>query len=594
MRLHGARPPAAPIAIVAIDDFSFNWTGYQWPWPRAYLAKIVDQLNKDGARIVGLDVLLLEAGADPAGDAALANALSESKASVAVMQIFEDPANASVTLKLPLPIYRKAVTTMGVTEIAGGADAVVRSLGAYNTFGNDVYYNWAFQIASLFLNAAAPSNPSAGSLMFNGGQAPLEQNRLLVNYDGPAGTFPTVSAANVADGAFTPGTFKDKIVLIGATTPTLHDMYPTPFSAAQPTAGVEIVANAIDTLISGRYLRQAPPWTALILIIGTVLLAWYIARRREPIRAIILLVASLVALIVIWFLAYNVAGLYLPLASPFIMLFLGVVLPTLDSSVTQELEKRRVRAMFGRFISPEMVDQLLKSRELNSVNKRAELTVLFSDIRGFTTLSEKLTPEGVVALLNPYLSAMTSVILKHGGTVDKYEGDAILAFFGQPLPYKDHAMRAALTAVEMCGLLADLNKEWREKGQLDHKLEIGIGLNTGEAFVGLLGSEQRVNYTVIGDTVNLASRLQDQTKEFAWPILISGAVYELVKDQFDAEYADSRLVKGKTEPVKIYKVLGRKGAPEAERIHALFLDQPRPVTSAPAAAPAITAQPPVA
>jgi adenylate cyclase len=214
-----------------------------------------------------------------------------------------------------------------------------------------------------------------------------------------------------------------------------------------------------------------------------------------------------------------------------------------------------------------MVDQLLATQDINSLNKRANISILFSDIRGFTTLSEKLPPDKVVALLNPYLEAMTDVIHKHGGTVDKYEGDAIMAFFGEPVPYDDHALRAARVAVEMRAALANLKEAWKEEGILPERFEIGIGLTTGDAFVGLLGSAQRINYTVIGDNVNLASRLQDLTKTYLWPIIINEATAEAIKDEFDVEFIEAATVKGKTEPVKIFKVLGRRGG---ERIGSLF------------------------
>jgi adenylate cyclase len=216
-----------------------------------------------------------------------------------------------------------------------------------------------------------------------------------------------------------------------------------------------------------------------------------------------------------------------------------------------------------------MVDQLLTTRDINSLNKRANLTILFSDIRGFTTLSEKIPPEDVVALLNPYLEAMTNLIHKHGGTVDKYEGDAIIAFFGEPVPYDDHALRAARAAVEMRLVLAELRERWREEGILKGRFEIGIGLNTGEAFVGLLGSAKRINYTVIGDNVNLASRLQDMTKIYGWPIIINESTAMAIQDEFDTEFIEAAQVKGKTEAVRVYKILGRKGAPESERVREL-------------------------
>jgi adenylate cyclase len=218
---------------------------------------------------------------------------------------------------------------------------------------------------------------------------------------------------------------------------------------------------------------------------------------------------------------------------------------------------------------------MMKTQDIHSLNKRADLTIIFSDIRGFTTLSEKMTPEGVVALLNPYLEAMSQVIYKHGGTVDKYEGDAVIAFFGEPVPYKDHAARAVRAALDMRVALAELKEKWANEGR-PSQIEMGVGVNSGEVFVGLLGSAQRINYTVIGDNPNLAARLQDLTKTYAWPILVSESTYQQVKDEFDAELADAVTVKGKTKAVNVYKILGRKGAPESERLKAWTQDQVTP------------------
>ncbi len=282
---------------------------------------------------------------------------------------------------------------------------------------------------------------------------------------------------------------------------------------------------------------------------------------------------ALVVLVVAVFVLLSSQGIVLALVAPALMLSAGVILPTMGQAVSQELEKRHLRGLFGRFLSSEVIDQMVTSSDLSALNKRADITVLFSDVRGFTTLSEKLTPEQVVAVLNPYLEAMAEIIYRHGGTIDKYEGDAVMAFFGEPVPYPDHARRAVGTAVDMLLALDGLRERWYEQGVLPKQasFQIGVGLNSGQAFVGLLGSEQRINYTVIGDNVNLSSRLQDLTKTYKWPILISAATYEQVKDEFDTEFADNVTVKGKTEPVGVYKVLGRKGASESERLRPIEL-----------------------
>ncbi|HUI87703.1 MAG TPA: adenylate/guanylate cyclase domain-containing protein [Anaerolineales bacterium] len=567
MRLRGVRPTSGDIVIVAIDDASFQWTKYEWPWPRAYLAQIVDAVNKGGARVVGMDIFLTEAGRDAGGDAALAEALSQSPASVSDMEVLH-PQPDMVSLSLPIDPIRSALKAMGITTIVQDKDAVTRSIQAYDTYNGQTYYNWALQVASQYLKVPPPSNAAPGRLTFDGQQIPLENSLLLVNYNGPAGTYPTYSAYQVVLGDVlqeNPNAFKDKIVLIGATTITLHDVYATPFSAQQPTPGVEVVANAVDTILGGNYLQETPPWVALLMIMLMAVLAGLISRIQRPSLAIVILAGGMILYAVITYAVFIAKGLYIPTVSPQLMLFLGVVLPTLEQSVSQELEKRRVRNLFSRFISPEMVDQLIETQDINSLNKRANLSILFSDIRGFTTLSEKLSPEQVVSVLNPYLEAMTKVIEKYGGTVDKYEGDAIVAFFGEPVVHEDHALRAVRTAVDMRKALVELHQLWATQGR-PFRIEIGIGINSGDVFVGLLGSAQRINYTVIGDNANLASRLQDLTKTYQWPILISESTYEQVKDEFEAELVDSVMVKGRSEAVKVYKLVGRHAVPEAERI----------------------------
>ncbi len=568
MRLRGYRP-SSDVVIVAIDDFSFSWTGYGWPWPRDYFAKIVNQLNQAGAKVIALDVFLFEADPNPAGDSALSQAFANSRAAVSVKQIYRQTEKVGDVLitretdKNPLPIYMKSLTRLGLTDIHFDEDAISRSVLAYDRTQNGEYiYNWAFQVASLYMNVDPPAEPGPLSLSFAGQSVPLSQGKfLLVDFAGPAETYPVYSAANVADGLVSPDVFKDKIVLIGATTLTLQDVYATPFSASQRTSGVEIIASAIDTIIHHRYLRIVPPWVTLLLIGLMAILAYLIVLSQRPGLMLTMMTLAMLSYALAGFLLF-LRGTYIALISPELMLFLGVVLPTLEQAVSQELEKRRVRALFSRFISPEMVDQLLDTRDLNALNKRANITILFSDIRGFTTMSEKLSPEAVVAILNPYLDAMTRIIHRHGGTVDKYEGDAIVAFFGEPVAHRDHASRAVRAAIEMRSALLALKQNWDEDGVATPtgKFEIGIGINSGEAFVGMVGSAQRINYTAIGDNVNLAARIQDLTKNYRWPLIISQSTYEQVRDEFEAEFLDSVIVKGRSEPVNIYRIIGRKNA----------------------------------
>jgi len=559
MRLRGSLTPETPIAIVAIDDASFNYTGYHWPWSRAYLAQIVTALDKAGAKVIGLDVFLFEADPDPAGDKALAQAFADSKAAVTVMQISRS--DSGETLKLPISPYAASFKGVGISGILYDEDAIVRSLQAYDqsAFNNTTYFNWAFAVAQAYTGAQAPKLVSSNEIDFNGQRFPLENQRLLVDFSGPAQTFgPYYSAYRVALGDYPADAFRDKIVLIGATSLTLQDVYPTPFSAQQRTPGVEVIANAVNELVSGQSLSTAPLWANILLIIAAAGLAWFFGRSRRMRVIVILTLATAAAYLAAWYGLFLWGHTWFALSPIELTLVIGSVVPVSERLVRQELEKRRLRTLFSRFVAPEMVNQLVETQDISSLNKRATLTVLFSDIRNFTSLSETLPPDQLVSILNPYLAAMTDIIHHNRGTLDKYEGDGILAFFGEPIAYPEHALCAVRAACEMQAHLEKLHQTFEQSGAVKAPFEVGIGLNTGEVFVGLLGSEQRLNYTVIGDSVNLAARLQDLTKEIGGPVLVSETTWELVKDSVEGEFAGFHTLKGKHEQVKVYRIRSMK------------------------------------
>jgi adenylate cyclase len=556
LRLRGSREPAAPVVIVTIDDNSLNYTGYHWPWPRTYLAEIINALQKAGARVIGFDVFLFGNDPDPGGDKALADAFSSAKNVVSVMKINRS-AN-SETLEIPMDPYPAVLAGMGVAGIIADNDAIIRSIQAYDysAYNDQVYFNWAFEVARLYLGVDPPQNIAPDHLVFNSTTIPLQNGRLWVDYIGPPETYPYYQAYRVVLGDYPDETFKDKIVLIGATSVSLQDIYPVPFSTQKRMPGVEIEANAIDTILSGHFRYVTTPLVDLLVILFTAAFSWLISRRRQPGKAVIIMGGSMALYALLWFVLITQWRWQFALASPLLMLLLGISVPSFDQAITLGLEKRRMQNLFGHFVSPEIINQLLKTPDILSLKKRAQLTILFSDIRNFTSLSEKLSPDEVVGMLNPYLDVMTKVIHKHGGTVDKYIGDAIVAFYGEPIPYSDHASRAVRTAIEMRVELDKLRQVWLKEGRFDGEFDIGIGIHSGDVFVGMIGSQQRMNYTVIGDVVNTAARLQDQTKTLGWPILISGQVHDLTKDEAASEFVEELLLKGKREPVRIYKVLG--------------------------------------
>jgi len=520
------------------------------------------------------------------GDAALAAAIQAAGNVVLNGEIQRSEATSTETLNKPLSTLFDAAAGFGLVNITADADGVVHRAPLWDTKGDkgeEILYAWPLRIASLYSGQPLPESPSRQDFRFGGLSYPIETRTLLlknlerelnsihVNFLGGQRTVPTYSAFQVLNGDLQPETFAGKIVLIGATSQSLHDTFATPFVTRNPPGvpGVEINASALDTFLTGQAFRRTRSQVLLLSILVAGIVALLLITIRRTTLGVSVLIGLILVYGLIWLGAFILLRLEIPVVAPLTTLFAAFALPAVERAVGEELEKRRVRGIFELFISPEMVCQLIDQGVDAMRGQRAELTILFSDIRGFTTMSEKMTPEELVNLLNEYLGAMTDVIHRNGGTVDKYEGDLVMAFFGAPVAYADHAQRAARTAIEMRQELDRLRARWAVEDKPSN-LEMGIGLNTGEVFVGLVGSGRRLNYTVMGDVVNLASRLQDLTKDLRWPLLISEFTYEKIKGDFDVEFGEARLVRGKTVPVNIYKVLGRKGAPEGERVRPLY------------------------
>jgi len=352
-------------------------------------------------------------------------------------------------------------------------------------------------------------------------------------------------------------TFRNKIVLVGATAIGIYDLRVTPFGATYP--GVEIHATVIDNILHSNFLLHSS-FTRFIdlcaIIIFGLLMGLIIPRLRAVtgiIFAIILLIVF-VAFNMFIFSGYNVwLNLIYP-ALTMLVIYLGI---TVYRYITEEREKKKIRGAFQYYLTASVINEMLKDpSKLKLGGDKKDLSVLFSDIRGFTTISEKLSPEELVHLLNEYLTAMTDIVFKYDGTLDKYMGDAIMAVFGAPLDQPDHAKRACLTALDMMAELHRLQKKWQEEGK--PPLNIGIGINSGDMVVGNMGSQMRFDYTVMGDMVNLGSRLEGINKEYGSNIIFSEFTYNVVKDAMCCRELDWVRVKGKKLPVKIYELLGEK------------------------------------
>lgn len=391
-----------------------------------------------------------------------------------------------------------------------------------------------------------------------------EEGRMLINYRGPQKTFPHYSATDVIHGRVPADAFQGKIVLVGATAIGIYDIRVTPFDHVFP--GLEVHANVIDSILKQDFLYR-PNWVTLFDLLAIILIGVAMGIILPGVKALWGALAAgfiLLALILSSKFIFQGVGAWMNMTYPILNLVLTYLGITGYRYMTEEREKKKVRGAFQYYLTPSVVEQMLKNPEkLKLGGEKKDLTVLFSDIRGFTSISERMAPESLVKFLNEYLTKMTDIVFKYDGLLDKYIGDALMAIWGAPLDQPDHARRACFTALEMVEELRVLQEKWAAEGM--PRLDIGIGINAGPMVVGNMGSERRFNYTVMGDSVNLGSRLEGLNKLYGTNVIVSEMTYERVRDEILGRELDSVRVKGKHQPVKIYELLARRAEVSAEQ-----------------------------
>ncbi len=387
---------------------------------------------------------------------------------------------------------------------------------------------------------------------------PVDENvAALIPYRGYQASYKYISIADIMSDRIKPGELKGKIALIGTTAPGLLDLRATPVGEAYP--GVEIHANLITGMLDGT-IKLKPPYilgaeVVLLLLSGLamVLLLPLLSPLRATLASLLVLLFILTVNLVFW----HYGNLVLPLGSSVLMVLVMFALNMSYGYFVESRAKRQFTELFGQYVPPELVEEMSRNPESYSMEgRKAELTVLFSDVRGFTTISEGLSPENLVRLMNIYLTAMTELLRKNRGTVDKYIGDAVMAFWGAPVADADHARHAVITAMEMQAALPAVNRTLAQHGWPE--LHIGVGINTGEMTVGDMGLTVRQAYTVMGDAVNLGSRLEGITKQYGVDILVGETTRKAIKDIVFRE-VDRVQVKGKEEPVAIFEPIGLDG-----------------------------------
>ncbi|MDR1276940.1 MAG: adenylate/guanylate cyclase domain-containing protein [Candidatus Accumulibacter sp.] len=608
-----AAPRASPTpVIVDLDEASLAAYG-QWPWPRYLVADLVDALSEYRVAAIGIDVMFAESDRSspehvfrglerdrsislsikglPAPlrdyDRLLGDSLKKSPAVLGFYGRFdgsssalelpasvnaiihaapgapapEDRLQSAENAVVPLPVLRETAP-LGFINVAPDADGIVRKVPLVIQVKGAIYPSLplralmrVLETRNLRLRAGAYGLESVGAGAYTVAVNP--RGEMYIPFIGPSGTYRYVSARDVLRREAPRETLEGRVVFVGTSAAGLLDIHATPLDPVCP--GVEIHAAALDAILSENAIRM-PPWTPAAQVAGILFtgilatLGFGFARPRTYLPAAAALVAAAVMLSRRLF----ADGVFL---SPLYMLttvgVLGLGLVFLRFW-QEERQKIVLRSSFSRYVSPEVVKRIARLSGDFFAGEERELSILFTDIRGFTSISEGLSPRQVVALLDRYFTPMTALVLKSGGTLDKFIGDALMAFWNAPLDVSEHPVKAVEAALAMQEALGVLNGELR--AEFGVEIGIGAGVNTGPAYVGNMGSRDRINYTLIGDNVNLASRLEGLCKLYGVPVAVSGETRKCCGDAFVFQYMDTLRVKGKGRPVGVLVPLRREDA----------------------------------
>lgn len=579
------------IVIAAIDEKSLeeDALGPLQKWPRTHYADVIQTLNHEGVKAIGIDVLFPDSSyLGHNDDRKLANVLGQNE-DVVLAARYDYSRTGERFIETPNNTLMSADPKLGWINVLQESDGFVRQLPIFSLTRTGVVEAFSLQLARLYLDAR-PVDYRVAEEKFqftNGITIPVETKRyaiknqdvylMNINYFARPKSYQTISFSNLLEGNFidsmgNPVDFNGKIVLIGPTAKGLGDSYLSPVSEGVQMPGVEIHANNIQTLIEQKFLKNQNALSLWLTLIGLLIVNILIFSLLKVRYAVPIVIAEMLGMVIAGIVLYD-TGLMLDVIHPLILITLSFVGTFLLRFILEQKERQFIEGAFGHYVNKSVVKQILKNPKMLELGgAKRDITVFFSDIEGFTSLSEKMKPAELVQFLNEYLEEMTSIILNHQGTLDKYEGDAIMAFWNAPLAQHDHALNACLAALEQQKKLEALRKKWSAEGRPE--LHVRMGLNTGTAIAGNMGSRSRFDYTVMGDNVNLGSRLEGINKQYSTSILISESTYEQVKEHLFCRELDLIRVKGKNEAVRIYELIGRKNivTKEEEKKAAAFAE----------------------
>ncbi|OWV78256.1 adenylate cyclase [Rhizobium sp. R635] len=567
------RPPQGGPVIVAIDEPSLADINAQWPWPRSLHAELVSQLRAAGARVVGLDIIMAEPS-NPDNDAAIAAAVGPDIVLAGDETLIETPQASQLIRATPLPQLTQAGAVTGIASIDLSGDGIFRRIPGYED-------GFAAMLAKT-AGAARASVPA--------GQ--------LIQSFGPARSYPTVSYYQALDpkNLLPPDYFKDRVVLVGLSlqnAPAIDkggvDAFATPYTVhtGKLVSGVEIQATIYDNIRNGLSIAEARLPTVAACILISVLLAAATVWRSTGWLTVVTSAAALLAFAAVSFAGIRLAHVFVSPLGPTVA-YISVVFGQAAFDFAEERRnKRQITRAFAQYISPDLVRRLSNDpSQLKLGGERRTLSVMFSDVRGFTTIAETLKddPEQLTGLINRLLTPLSDVVMDHGGTIDKYMGDCIMAFWNAPLDDPDHALHAVRASLAMQAAISRLNTQLEREaatlGRKPHVLKMGVGINTGECIVGNMGSNRRFDYSCLGDSVNLASRLEGASKNYGVALLLGEETARLVANTYIIVELDRIIVKGRTVPSPVFTVVHKADA-EALTAHQAFIDAKYAATLAP-------------
>lgn len=582
-------PPDTQVVIVALDDESLRSLNRKYPFPTQYYTHLVKNLDRAGAKLIVMDIEFTEPNFEhPERDLEFAQAINDAGNVILAGKVVYELASGRVynpQILPPIAPLIRSDAAWGIVNAIEDRDGFIRRYLLFDYVGEKIYYSLSIKALEKLSEPIVPQDPFDPVFIVGDHRIPKAQaNSMYINYRGPKGTFRTYSFASVLDDStfqLLPDedtdifefhleweTFKDKIVMVGASAEELQDNKFTPFfnyrGQSQKIPGVEIHANALSTILQDDFLSALPPFLVLLYVLLIGALTSVLTFSLRPFKSLFVSIAMVLFCIGLAFFMFTHFSLFFPMILPSMVIAFTFVGNTMIKIVAEQREKLRIRQTFQQYVAPSIVHKMLSSGELPAYGgERKELTILFSDIRQFTKFSESHEPEFVVSRLSNYLSNMVEIIFRHRGTLDKFVGDEIMALFGAPYYFDNHAELACQTALEMIEKLSMLSKEWSStNGQF---MKIGIGINTGKVLVGNLGSSQLFDYTVIGDQVNLGARLEGANKIYQTSIILSENTYNQVSKNALVRELDRVRVVGRMTPIRIYELLGMHSLPQLEK-----------------------------